>query len=90
MAIMRGKKIIVRAWGDRPLVRVVWDVCGSSVLVTDERGLESLQAGTEASMPIGFPFSDVFEYEDNEASKVLEAYASGYPPQWSELHPIKA
>ncbi|KXK05384.1 MAG: hypothetical protein UZ03_NOB001000882 [Nitrospira sp. OLB3] len=90
MATMRGEKIIVRAWGGRPLVRVVWDVCGESVLVTDEQGLESLMAGNDAPMPIGFPFNDVFAYEDSEAGKVLGAYAAGRSPQWSDLHRFKA
>lgn len=85
MATMRGKKVIVRAWGNRPLVRVIWDVCEDSVLVTNEHGLSALESGNAGPMPIGFPFSEVFVYEDVKAETVIEAYASGRSPQWGAL-----
>lgn len=85
MATMRGEKVIVRAWGNRPLVRVIWDVCKDSVLVTNEHGLAALESGNGGPMPIGFSFSDVFVYEDVKAEAAMSAYASGMSPQWGSL-----
>ncbi len=48
MAAMRGKKVIVRAWENRPLVKVAWDVCKDSVLVTNEHGLTLLRYRAQA------------------------------------------
>ena len=90
MANVRGEKIIVRAYGNRPLVRVIWDVCGDSVLVTNEHGITSLEAGNGGPMPIGFPFSDVFVYEEDDAEKIMGVYASGGSPQWRALRQFRA
>lgn len=85
MATRRGEKIIVRAWGDRPLVRVIWDMQDQSVLITNEIAFAALQAGHDGPMPIGFPFSDAFIYEEDKAEKIMGEYASGMPPQWHIL-----
>lgn len=85
MANRRGEKIVVRAWGNRPIVRVIWDVCDDFVLVTSEQALALLEAGHGGPMPIGFSLTDVFAYEERKVEKVMGAYASGTSPQWSFL-----
>jgi hypothetical protein len=85
MANMRGEKIIVRAWGDRPLVRVVWDICDQTVLVTNEEGLVLLENGAEAPMPIGFRFCDVFIYDEDRVEKIMKAYVTGDQLKWESL-----
>ena len=84
MASMRGEKVILRAFGGQPLVRVVWEVLDSSVLITDESGLKSLAAACGA-MPIGFRFEDVFAFEEELARKLTENYNGGSHLHWDQL-----
>jgi hypothetical protein len=77
----RGGRVIVRAYGDRPLVRRVWDYDGSAVLIAGEREFHLLERGEEAPMPVGFPPEDVFRY-DAELAHVI---ARGGSLDWGHL-----
>lgn len=61
---MRGDKVIVRAYGDEPLVRVVWDVLPGAVLITNEDQFPLLEAKQPGIAPLGFPSECVFCYDE--------------------------
>jgi hypothetical protein len=57
---MKGDYVIVRAYGDEPLVRRVWDVTDTAVYVCGDERYTSLIEGTTDLVPIGFPKSHVY------------------------------
>ena len=72
MSILKGEKVILRAFGERPVVRLVWRISDGMVLVTDEAGFAALQAGMGADIiPIGSPLNDVFAYDGEAAAEIL-------------------
>ena len=89
MSILKGEKVILRAFGERPVVRLVWRISDGMVLVTDEAGFAALQAGMGADIiPIGFPLNDVFAYDGEAAAEILNRYIEGSPIEWQKLSPI--
>ena len=76
--------VIVRAFGDRPLVRRVWYVGKRAVYVTDDKCLRLLAKGKEAPIPIGFPREDVFAY-NAQLAKELEMLYKGKGLDWTTL-----
>lgn len=60
---MRGKLVIVRAYGDKPLARRVWDLGPGVVYIHDEEQFQRHLDGDECLPPVGFPIEDVFEYD---------------------------
>ena len=64
---MRGDLVIVRAFGNRPLRRRVWDVSDTVVFITDDEQFERLAVGEQAVSPIGFPKEDVFSCTASES-----------------------
>jgi len=61
---MKGQKVIVRAYGNVPLVRRVWDANYKTVYVLEESEYQKLLAGLKAYDPVGFPVKDAFEYSE--------------------------
>lgn len=61
---MRGELVVVRAYGDEPLVRRVWDVNQWAVFICTEENYQNLLSNREALNPVGFPKEDVFQYDD--------------------------
>ncbi len=59
---MRGEMVLVRAFGDVPLVRRVWEAGESTVYITDDEQLGKHIAGLCMLPPIGFPREDVFRF----------------------------
>jgi hypothetical protein len=76
---MRGETVIVRAFGDRPLKRKVWEVGDAVVYVTNDEEFDKLSAGIAAQEPIGFPKEDVFR--DTESESFNDSV------DWSQLVP---
>ena len=60
---MRGERVIVRAFGNVPLIRRVWDSDKNAVYITDENQYQLLITGGKAIEPMGFPKEDVFIYD---------------------------
>jgi hypothetical protein len=60
---MRGEFVIVRAHGNRPLVRRAWAVTQTTVLISDEAQFERLVEGREALQPVPFLREDVYQYD---------------------------
>ena len=76
---MRGKLVILRSFGGRPLVRRVWAADAVGVYICGEHEFQRLTAGEEAPPPVGFPREDVFEFEPALAATIEDAYN---PEQW--------
>jgi hypothetical protein len=69
---MKGDIVIVRAFGNVPLVRRVWDEDSRGVYVTDDERFERLTAGDPEILPplAGFPREDVFKYDSKPAVSI--------------------
>lgn len=67
---MRGERVIVRSFGDRPLVRRVWAADEHSVYISAEGEYQKLSRGEEALLPVGFPREDVFRFDPAIAAEV--------------------
>jgi len=61
---MKGQKVIVRAYGNVPLLRRVWDANEKTVYVMAEDEYQKLLAGLESYDPVGFSVKDTFEYTE--------------------------
>jgi len=82
---MRGEKVIVKAYGNKPLVRLVWSINSAVVFVTDNTGYRLMETESEATSIIGFPQEDVFKY-DPALEKII-----GQPTwNWDELTPYES
>ena len=81
---MRGNQVIVRAFGNRVLVRRVWDADEGAIYITNDEGLEKLENGDPgAAWPIGFPMEDVFRYDPGWVAKPENS--KGGKPDWGQL-----
>jgi hypothetical protein len=54
--------VIVRAFGDQPLKRIVVGAVEDRVLIANPASLERIEAGQ--TEPVALPRSDVFQYDD--------------------------
>lgn len=81
----RGLRVIVRAYGDNARIRKVLSMTSTAVFVCREESYEAILAGERDSPMIGFPFEDVFQF-DETAAAIIEA---GNRPEWSRLRPIR-
>jgi hypothetical protein len=72
-----GELVIIRAFRDRPVVRVVDFVDKSAVYVRGELGL------------VGFPLDDVFQHDEEIASDLERLYLAGIL-DWGTLRPWRA
>lgn len=59
---MKGDKVIVRAFKDRPLVRRVWEVTEDAVFICSEENYKVLTSGEDGLLPVGFPREYVYRY----------------------------
>jgi hypothetical protein len=83
---MRGKTVVVRTFGDRPLVRRVWDADADAVYITDDVQYQRLVAGEPALNPVGFPWEDVYEVEPSLIDAVEQIWQAGRW-DWRRLRP---
>ena len=59
---MKGDKVIVRAFRNKPLVRRVWEVTSDVIFICSEENYNALSSGNEGLLPVGFPREDVYRY----------------------------
>jgi len=81
---MRGNIVIIRTYGDVPLVRRVWDEDDSTIYITNDEQFQLLNEGKEALEPIGFPREDVFKYTPDLAAAMDQLVKSG-KWDWNKL-----
>jgi hypothetical protein len=62
---MKGDKVIVRTFGNKPVVCKVWEVTPQVVAVCSEENFEILSQGKEGLWPVGILKCDVFKYTPN-------------------------
>lgn len=74
---MRGDLVIVRAYGNVPLIRRVWDENDCTVYIINDEQLQLLMKGKEALEPVGFPREDVFKYNPELAASMDQLYKDG-------------
>lgn len=74
---MRGDLVIVRAYGEEPLIRIIWAEEKEAVFITDDMNYKLLSAGQNAIQPIGFHWEDVFKFDDILAKDMKQLYDSG-------------
>lgn len=82
---MRGDIVIIRTYGDIPLIRRVWDEDGNDIIyITNDEQFQLLIDGKEALEPIGFPRRDVFKYDPELTSFMDRLYKEG-KWDWNKL-----
>lgn len=81
---MRGDFVIVRAFGDIPLIRRLWDEDNNGVYITNDEQFQLLIDGKEALEPIGFPREDVFKY-DPELASTIDRLVKSKKWDWNKL-----
>jgi hypothetical protein len=59
---MKGDKVIVRAFRNKPLVRRVWEVTPEAVFICSEENYQTLASGKDGLLPVGFPREYVYRY----------------------------
>jgi hypothetical protein len=59
---MKGEKVIVRSYGNKPLVRRVWEVTPKVVFICSEENYQALSNGKDGLLPVGFPREYVYRY----------------------------
>lgn len=77
---MRGSLVIVRTYGDVPVVRRVWERRSNKVYISEESQFQRLMAGQDALVPIGFPCEDVFEYDPKMSADLAQGRV-----EWNKL-----
>lgn len=63
---MKGDKVIVRSFGNKPLVRRVWEVAQDVVFICSEENYIALSSGKAGLLPVGFPKEFVFRYNPKQ------------------------
>jgi hypothetical protein len=58
----RGKRVLVRTYGDYPCIRRLWDIEGRVAYVVEDERFEDVAGGDEA-WKVGVPLADLFEYD---------------------------
>lgn len=77
---MPGDYVVARSFGDVPLIRRVWDEGKDVVYICTEERYSQLLAGETDLPPVGFPKSDVFEYDEDTFGELM-----GDPSAWRKL-----
>jgi hypothetical protein len=83
---MQGELVIVRAYGDEPLVRRLWETTPEAVYICSEENYQNLISGKPAMNAVGVHREYVFRYEPAIAEELLENYEST-PGWWWRLTP---
>lgn len=81
---MRGDLVIVKAYGEIPLIRRVWSEGVRVIYITNDEQLKLLENGKDALEPIGFPREDVFKYNQEMAESMENRIKNG-EWDWTEL-----
>jgi hypothetical protein len=59
----RGDRVVVRAYGDTPLIRRVWEVTEQAVYIHNEENYRKHAKGIATVDPVGLRREDVFIYD---------------------------
>jgi hypothetical protein len=81
---MRGQLIVVKDVSCIALVVRLWDLNDTGVFIHSEEEFHKRMGGEKALDPVGFPYQDVFEY-DEAAKEQLEKDSV----DWRKLSPLK-
>ena len=85
---MQGDTVIVRTYGNKPLIRRVWNVISGIVFITNDEYFKTLSEGGYAPMPIGFKIEDIFIY-DMASLQIVKNINRSNDIDWSVLKPWK-
>ncbi|MEE9494380.1 MAG: hypothetical protein V3W04_13510 [Gammaproteobacteria bacterium] len=78
---LRGTKVIVRDFLDRPFVRVLWAIGDKCIYICSDDQFADLLDGDTSAPAIGFPKKDVFIWDDS-----IESTLSSEPFDWRKLN----
>ena len=81
---IRGEMVLVRTFGDRPVVRRVWDSAKGLIYICSDKQFDMMANGEDSPPPIGFPANDVYCY-DEVSKKFL---SSDGHMDWTKLNPF--
>jgi hypothetical protein len=76
--------VIVRAFGDKPLIRAVIGTLPGGLLVCMPDHAEAIRSGQLPAPMVGFSKRDVFAYDEAMGERVV----AKEPVDWSILRPI--
>ncbi len=81
---MTEKLVIVRAYGQKPLIRAILAVLQEGALVCMPEDAEAIRAGRKPEPMLGFPKKDLFRYDGAVAGLI----AKGTAVDWAKLTPL--
>lgn len=81
---MRGDLVIVRTFGDIPLIRRLWKEDENTIYITNNEQYQILINGKIGLEPIGFPKKDVFKFSPELAPSIDQLYKTG-KLDWNKL-----
>lgn len=81
---MRGDRVIVKAFGNRPLLRRVWDVSSTKVYVLDEESFQRRQVHEDTSLPMAWRRDVVFCHDEKLFAGLARDYKTN-PTLWKQL-----
>ncbi len=86
---MLGDHVIVREYGNRPVLCRVWEVTSDKIWIVAEEDFERLKSLKGANLPencfpVGFPKSEVFVFNSELYKEVLDKYQED-PSVWDKL-----
>jgi hypothetical protein len=67
---MRGQLVVCKDISGRALVRRLWDISSSGVFIHSEEEFSKRMSGQKSLEPVGFPASEVFQYDDDARIEV--------------------
>lgn len=76
---MRGDIVIARTYGDKLLVRRIWDEEEDIIYITDDAQFELLNKKENALQPMAFHREDIFKFN--------AAFAKSKNMDWKKLKP---
>jgi hypothetical protein len=69
---VRGTQVLVRAFGNKALIRLIWDFDDDTVSIVTEANYHRLQSGAAGLRPVAFPRADVYAYDEAAAAVAIE------------------
>lgn len=68
---MKGEKVIVKASGNKALLKTVWDCDDRLVYIVNNDEYDEAISGNRKAIPVGFPIEDVYMYNhDDDMNKI--------------------
>ena len=82
-----AKRVLVRAYGDEPLERVLIEARGRVAFVANPASVTRIATGE--SSPVGFPLSDVFSFDEKHYCQLRSEWSQGKTSGWSHCRPLR-